>query len=242
MQIDPGSLGWGIVGAGLLLADRRMAEALEPQDGLYTLVERDGGSEAVTVVGSVAGVIFAAGDSAALLDAIDARGVRIVSLTVTEHGYGLNAATKRLDPGHPAIAADLADPTRPHSAVGILVEAFRRRRDAGRRAFTGLSCDNIQHNGHVLKAAVLDFARLCDPSLADWIAAEARFPSAMVDRITPATRPEDVAALAARHGIVDAWPVFAEPFRQWVIEDDFADGRPDWNRVGAQFVPDRRPL
>jgi mannitol 2-dehydrogenase len=246
MQADPEAVGWGVVGAGLLPADRRMAEALGPQGGLYTLVERDGGSEAVTVIGCIAGLIHAAEDSAALLDAIDAPGVRIVSLTVTEHGYCLNAATKRLDPAHPAIAADLADPARPHSAVGILVEAYRRRRDMGRRAFTGLSCDNIQHNGQVLKGAVLDFARLREPEpvgegLADWIAREARFPDTMVDRITPATRPGDTAALAVRHGIVDAWPVFAEPFRQWVVADDFADDRPAWERVGVQFVPDVAP-
>jgi mannitol 2-dehydrogenase len=246
MQGDPDALGWGVVGAGLLPADRRMVEALGPQDGLYTLVERDGGGEVVTVIGCVAGLIFAAEDSSDLLEAIDAPDVRIVSLTVTEHGYCLNAATKRLDPDHPAIVADLADPARPHTAVGILVEALRRRRDAGHRAFTGLSCDNIQHNGRVLKAAVLDFARLRDPTpvgegLADWIAREARFPDTMVDRITPATRPEDTAALAIDHGVIDAWPVFAEPFRQWVITDDFADGRPDWERVGARFVPDVAP-
>jgi mannitol 2-dehydrogenase len=116
----------------------------------------------------------------------------------------------------------------------------------GRRAFTGLSCDNIQHNGQVLKGAVLDFARLREPEpvgegLADWIAREARFPDTMVDRITPATRPGDTAALAVRHGIVDAWPVFAEPFRQWVVADDFADDRPAWERVGVQFVPDVAP-
>ena len=146
-----------------------------------------------------------------------------------------------LDFGHPTIAADLAAPEKPHSAVAIIVEALRRRIASGRPAFTALSCDNIQHNGNVLRRAVLQFAERRDASLARWIEANARFPNTMVDRITPVTRPEAVADLATRHGIDDGWPVFCETFRQWVIEDDFVQGRPPWERVGAQFVNDVTP-
>ena len=241
MQADPAAPSWGIVGVGLLPADLRMHEALRPQGSLYTLVERSGSDETVTVIGSVTEVLFAGESTAALLDAIDRAGVRIVSLTVSENGYCLNPATKRLDPDHEIIVADLLDPERPHSAIGVIVEAYRRRMAAGRKAFTALSCDNIQLNGHVMKAAVLDFARLRDPALAAWIETHGRFPSSMVDRITPVTRAEDTADLAARHGVIDAWPVFSESFRQWVIEDDFADGRPAWEAVGAQFVADVGP-
>lgn len=241
MEIQPEALAWGIVGAGLLPADRRMYEALAPQDGLYTLVERSGTVETVTVIGAIAEVIHAGDSSAALLDAIDRPAIRIVSLTVTENGYCLNAATKRLDPGHRLIVGDLADPQHPHSAIGIIAEAYRRRMVAGRAAFTALSCDNIQHNGNVLRQAVLDFAALRDPALGLWIEQNARFPNSMVDRITPVTAPEDIADLAARHGIVDKWPVFSETFTQWVIEDDFAQGRPAWEEVGAQFVADVSP-
>jgi len=241
MEAQPGARAWGIAGAGLLPADRAMHEALAPQDRLYTLVERSGEQERVTVIGALTATIHAGEDSAPLLDAIDGDGVRIVSLTVTENGYCLNPATKRLDRENAAIAADLDHPATPHSAIGIIAEAYRRRMASGRRAFTALSCDNIPHNGVVLKQAVLDFARARDGELARWIEAEARFPSTMVDRITPRTRPQDVADLAARYGIVDAWPVFCETFTQWVIEDDFADGRPDWETVGAQFVPDVAP-
>jgi len=241
MALQPAALAWGVIGAGLLPADWRMHDALSPQDGLYILVERDATAETVTVIGATPEVIYAADDSAMLLDAIDRPGVRIVSLTVTEHGYGLNRAVKRLDPAHPMIAADLDAPTRPHSAIGIIVEGLRRRMAAGRKPFTAMSCDNIQHNGLVLKQAVLDFAGLIDPELATWIDCNARFPSTMVDRITPVTRPQDVADLAARYGVIDNWPVFSEPFTQWVIEDDFADGRPDWGAVGAQFVTDVAP-
>jgi mannitol-1-phosphate/altronate dehydrogenase len=241
MERDPAALAWGIAGAGLMPGDARMRDSLAPQDGLYTLVERDGTTEKATVIGAITEVIFAAGSPADLLARIDAPATRIVSLTVSENGYCLNPATRLLDPAHPAIRRDLANPDAPRSAPGVLVEAMRRRRDAGRGAFTALSCDNIQDNGKVLRAAVLDLARLRDPALADWIAAEGAFPNTMVDRITPATRQEHIAHLERAYGLHDRWPVFAESFTQWVIEDRFAAGRPAWEEVGAQFVPDVAP-
>jgi mannitol 2-dehydrogenase len=238
---DPDSSGWAIIGAGLLPGDRRMHDSLAPQDGLYTLVERSGGDATVTVIGSLAKVIFAGASSEALLAEIDSPAIRIVSLTVTENGYCLNPSTKRLDPEHRLIRQDLADPARPHSAIGIIVEAYRRRRTAGAAAFTALSCDNIQHNGEVLREAVLTLARMRDPELAAWIERQASFPSTMVDRITPVTAPQDVEALERDYGIVDRWPVFCETFTQWVIEDRFVQGRPAWETVGAQFVDDVAP-
>ena len=241
MDQRPDMLRHGIVGAGLLPGDRRMQESLAPQDNLYTLVERSGTGEAVTVIGSLAGVVFAGDGSAALLDSIGQPGIGIVSLTVTENGYCLNRATKRLDPEHPLILQDLARPEQPSSAIGIIVEACRRRRDAGAPPFTAMSCDNIQHNGDVLRDAVLALANMRDPALADWIAGSVPFPSTMVDRITPVTAEADVAGLAERHGILDRWPVFSEAFTQWVVEDRFAAGRPAWEEVGAQFVADVAP-
>ena len=241
MQHGDDALGWGIVGAGLMPADRKMKDSLGPQDNLYTLVERGASDETVTVIGSLADVIFAGESSAALLRAIDNPHIRIVSLTVTEHGYCLNRSTKRLDPEHPLVRKDLAQPDEPASAIGIVAEAYRRRMAAGLPPFTALSCDNIQHNGTVLREAVLALAALRDPKLADWIAANGHFPSTMVDRITPVTAEEDIAALAERYGVIDRWPVFSETFTQWVIEDDFPAGRPAWETVGAQFVNDVAP-
>ena len=241
MNRRPESLEWGIVGVGLMPADERMRESLAPQDTLYTLVERQESDECVTVIGSLADVLYAGQSTAAVLKAIDNPASRIVSLTVTEVGYCLNSATKQLDPAHPLIAHDLAHPEQPRSAIGVIVEAFRRRSALGLPAFTALSCDNIQHNGNVLSRAVLAMARLRDSSLADWIATNARFPNTMVDRITPMTTPENVSYLAERFGIDDRWPVFCEKFTQWVIEDDFVDGRPAWEEVGAQCVPDVTP-
>ncbi|HEY2068397.1 MAG TPA: mannitol dehydrogenase family protein [Rhizomicrobium sp.] len=239
MDRDADALRWGITGAGLMPNDRKMRDVLKAQDGLYTLVERDGADETVTVIGALTDVLFAGETSTRVLAAIDR--ARIVSTTVTENGYCLNRATKRLDTSHPLIAADLAHPGDPRSVIGIITEAYRRRMVTGAAPFTALCCDNIQHNGDVLRDAVLDFASLRDPALADWISTHARFPNSMVDRITPVTREEDIAALSARHGIADGWPVFCETFTQWVIEDDFADGRPAWEQAGAQFVTDVTP-
>jgi len=232
---------WGIVGVGTLLADVRVRDALAAQDALYTLVERQDGDETATVIGSVCEVIFAGESSQAALGAIDDPAIRIVSLTVTENGYCRNAATRTLDREHPSIVHDLAHPDRPRSAVGILVEAYRRRMAARAPAFTALTCDNIQHNGVVLRDAVLALAGWRDHALAEWIAANASFPSTMVDRITPVTTPAQIKDFTARFDLVDRWPIFCERFRQWVIEDSFVAGRPAWEEVGAQFVADVAP-
>ena len=241
MERRPDALRWGIIGAGLMPGDRKMHDSLVPQQGLYTLVERSGAAEARTVIGSIPRVVFAGQSSDELLRAIDDPAIRIVSLTVTENGYCLNRATKRLDLEHDLIRHDLAQPARPRSAIGIIVEAYRRRREADRPPFTALTCDNIQHNGDVLREAVLALAEEREPGLAAWIRAGARFPNTMVDRITPVTQEFQIAELRERHGVADRWPVFSETFMQWVIEDRFVQGRPAWEEVGAQFVEDVAP-
>ena len=241
MERRAGALGWGIVGAGLLPGDRRVRESLAPQDNLYTLVERDGAEETATVIGSLAEVVFAGEATEALLARMEDPAIRIVSLTVSENGYCLNPATRQLDPEHPAIRADLAAPTRPRSAIGVIVEAYRRRMEARSGAFTAMTCDNIQNNGDVLREAVLSLAGRRDARLAGWIEEHGAFPDTMVDRITPVTRPEGIAHLEREYGLRDRWPVFAESFTQWVVEDRFAAGRPEWEEVGAQFVPDVAP-
>ena len=169
--------------------------------------------------------------------------VRIVSLTVTEKGYCHEPATGRLNPDHPDIVHDLATPDAPRSAPGFLVAALARRRAAGLRPFTVLCCDNLPENGRIVRGVTLDLARRIDPGLADWIAAEGAFPSTMVDRIVPATKPEDIARLTAITGTLDLSPVMHEPFRQWVVEDAFVDGqRPDLGAVGVQLVEDVTPF
>ena len=241
MGVDRDALGWGIQGAGLRANDVPLLDALNGQDGLYTLIEREGEEENRVLIGSIVAAIDASASSAGLLAAIDDPRTRIVSATVTENGYHLDRATKQLDLASAGIVHDLAEPQAPTTLPGILVEGYRRRRAAGAQAFTALSCDNIQHNGNVLKAAVLTLARQQDPGLADWIAEKASFPNTMVDRITPVPTLPEIEAFAAETGVADRASLSAEIFRQWVIEDDFVAGRPAWEKVGAQFVDDVTP-
>jgi fructuronate reductase len=231
---------WGIVGVSLRNPDIR--DALAPQGGAYTLLELGPEGETAQVIEAVAEVLVAPEDPEAVLSRMADPAVKIVTLTVTEKGYCHSPATGRLDLAHPDIAHDLANPL-PRSAPGFLVRALARRRAAGARPITVLTCDNLPSNGHLLRGIVLDFARAVDPALADWIAAEGRFPSTMVDRIVPATTEAGVARVARMTGRHDAEPVLHEPFRQWVVEDDFVDGaRPDLGAVGVELVADVTPF
>lgn len=241
MGLDEGALDWGIRGAGLRAADRELLAALTRQDGLYSLIEREGTQQNRLVIASIVAAIDASQSADTLLAAMGDQSTRIVSTTVTENGYYLDRATRTIDFADPAIAADLADPGRPRTAPGILVEALRRRRETGSPGFTVLCCDNIPHNGNVLKAAVLSLAARQAPELADWIDASVSFPNSMVDRITPFPTAAEIAAFAAETGLDDRASLHCELFRQWVIEDDFVAGRPAWERVGAQFVADVGP-
>ncbi len=225
---------WGICAVSLKSPTAR--DQLEPQGGAYTSVELGPEGETRTVIGSIARVLVAPEDPGAVVEAMADPAVRIVSLTITEKGYCHNPATGALDPAHPDIAHDLEQPGQPRSAIGFLCAALDRRRLAGSAPFTVLSCDNLPSNGALVRGVVLDFARRRSPDLADWIEAEVPFPATMVDRITPATTPDDVAKLAGVTGYEDPAMVVHEPFRQWVIEDAFASGRPAWEAAGAQFV------
>ncbi len=201
------------------------------------LVRGPEGTEA-RVIGSIARVIAAAREPGAVLAAMADPATRIVSLTVTEKAYGLDRAGGVIQPGHPAIAPDLRAPREPKGAIGLLVEAFRRRREEGLEPFTVLCCDNLPENGALLRAGVLDFAGRIDPALVLWIEAGAAFPSTMVDRITPAATPATLADAARLTGCEDRAAIETEPFSQWVIEDRFPAGRPAWEAGGAIFVDD----
>lgn len=230
---------WMITGVSLRSCDA--ADALNPQTGLYTVLVRGGEGISARVVGSIATVLAAPREPAAVIDALAAPSTRIVSLTVTEKGYGFDPSSGGLDRTQPEIAADLAAPTRPTSVVGYLVAGLVRRRARSAPGLTVLSCDNLPGNGELVRRLVLDFARELDRGLADWIAETVRFPSTMVDRITPASSVETLAEAERATGRVDKAAVETEPFSQWVIEDDFAVGRPDWEAGGALFVPSVAP-
>jgi mannitol 2-dehydrogenase len=239
---DGQAMDWGICGIGLQPSNAAMRDVMAAQDGLYTLVLRHGdGSWDARVIGSITEYIFAPDEPEAAIEKMAAPATRIVSLTVTEGGYNLDAVTGEFIAADEAVQADLRPGAVPQTMFGLVTEALARRRDRGVPAFSIVCCDNIQGNGQVSKHAFTAFARLRDPVLADWITEHVRFPNGMVDRITPQTTDADRAELSRRFGVEDRWPVLSEPFVQWVLEDDFSDGRPPLEDAGVQIVPDVEP-
>ncbi|MER0236928.1 mannitol dehydrogenase family protein [Fulvimarina sp. MAC8] len=230
---------WRIASVSLRSTD--IADAMNPQDGLFTLVEAGPEGPKARVIGSIAKVIAAARESCAVVEALSDPAIRIVTITVTEKAYGIDRAVMDIDEGHSAIAADLENPREPSGVIGLLVEGLRRRFDAGLEPFTVLCCDNLPENGQILRAGVAGFARRVDPALAERIAEEVAFPSSMVDRITPASTDETFSTAERLTGLEDKAAVETEPFLQWVIEDHFPQGRPDWEAGGALFVDDVAP-
>ena len=233
---------WGICGVGLRDEDRAMQQALESQDYLYTLYEL-GASNAkqIQVVGAIGNYLLAPDNAEAVILKLLESETRIVSLTITEGGYCTDDGTGEFLAELPQIRYDLEHPQAPVTVFGFLVEALARRRDAGVAPFTVMSCDNLPHNGTVTRNAVLSFAALRDVELRDWIADNVTFPNGMVDRITPMTSDVHRRQLEDETGIQDAWPVVAEPFLQWVLEDKFCNGRPALENVGVQFTDDVTP-
>ncbi|WP_168567090.1 mannitol dehydrogenase family protein [Crateriforma spongiae] len=233
---------WGICGVGIREDDARMAAAMGPQDCLYSLiVKHPNGLVESSVIGSMIDFILGTDDPSVVISKMASPETRIVSLTITEGGYNLSPATGDFDFDNPDVVHDLEHPDQPKSVFGYLTAALKMRRDAGAAPVTVLSCDNIQHNGDLARRMLLRFAQRQSPELASWIEDQVTFPNSMVDRITPVTSEADIEYFRVQSGLVDQWPVTSEPFRQWVIEDRFANGRPAWEQVGAQFVPDVSP-
>ena len=234
-----GDLRWGVIGASLRSPGVR--DQLNPQDGLYSVVVREGDQRDVRIIGAIKSVMVAPEDPAALVAAMAHPDVHIVTLTVTEKGYRLDPASGALMVDDPDVAADLSDLSAPRTAPGFVTAALAARKAAGLPPFTVISCDNLPHNGARIRQAVLDMAGRIDPDLRDWIETHGAFPQTMVDRIVPATTPEDVAANEALLGVTDQGMVKTEPFTQWVIEDRFAGPRPDFESLGVQITADVAP-
>lgn len=236
----PSDPSWGIIGASLRRGDTR--DALAPQDFLYTVAIRDAAGTTNRVIGSIIDILDANTQRDELIAMLADPRIRIVSLTVTEKGYCHDPATGELDPNHPDIVHDLANPTAPISAPGLIARAIELRRDAGIAPFTVMSCDNLPVNGKTTQRIVTGFAQLRSPDLADYIAQHVAFPSTMVDRIVPATTDADRETVRTATGRDDAWPIMTEPFTQWVIEDRFVSGRPAFELAGAQMAGDVEPF
>jgi fructuronate reductase len=235
--IEAGDVRWGTVGASLRAAETR--DALRPQDWLYSVTESDQSGERLCVVGSLQGLLVAPENPASLLQVLCKQSVKIVSLTVTEKGYCHDPATGELNEDHPDIRYDLANPDAPRSAPGFVTRAIALRRDQGLAPFTVLCCDNLPSNGHVSRRVISRLGELHNAELGKYIDGIIAFPSTMVDRIVPATTDADRAKVAQALGMTDNWPVMTEAFTQWVIEDNFPSGRPDW---AAHFVSDVSPF
>lgn len=235
---------WGICEVNLMPGnDAHLIENLKAQNLLYTVAELGADTTEMKVIGSMKEALHPVFDGCeGILHALARPETAIVSLTITEKGYCTEAASGKLDLNNLLIKHDLANPQQPKSAIGYIVEALNMRRLQGLKAFTVLSCDNVRENGLIARAAVTGFAKARNPELAAWIGSNVSFPCTMVDRIVPAATDETLGLIAEKLGVFDPCAIACEPFRQWVIEDNFVNGRPDWDKVGAQFVEDVVPF
>ncbi len=231
---------FAIIGAGVMPGDVKMRDILAGQDFLYTLVEQTADRSEARIIGGMIDYI-APGNAGQVIATLADPAIRIASLTITEGGYFIDAATGHFDLTHPAIVKDGQNPDEPATVFGMLVAGLKARRDAGVIPFTVMCCDNIPHNGNVTREAVIETARLSDPELAGWISTNVAFPNSMVDRITPATGSRELGLIRSDFGIDDDAPVFCEDFTQWVMEDNFPAGRPPFEDVGVEFVEDVAP-
>lgn len=215
---------WGICGVGVLPADRKMADVMAAQDGLYTLLlEHPDGTRSARVIGSIVDYRYAPDDPEGVIELLAAPSTKIISLTITEGGYNIDSLGEGV------------------SVFGLVVEALARRRDRGVPSPTIVSCDNIEGNGDVARQAFTTYADRVHPRLGEWMTANTKFPNSMVDRITPVTTPDVIAVVKNEFGVDDRWPVAAEPFTSWVLEDDFADDRPPFEKVDVLMVDDVVP-
>ncbi|MDO6695630.1 mannitol dehydrogenase family protein [Aliiglaciecola sp. 3_MG-2023] len=234
------ALDWAIRGAGTKSYDAIMRDKLEPQDWLTTVVELDSDGLTAQVCGSM--IDFIENDEQSVIQALCSSEIRIVSLTITEGGYFMDDKTGGFNISHPEIQQDINNFSHPKTVFGIIIKALQYRRDNHIPPFTVMSCDNIPHNGLVTKRVVSQMADKIDQQLADWIEKNVSFPNSMVDCITPATSNLEREKLTSLFTINDNAPVFCEPFRQWVMEDDFVNGRPPLEEVGVEFVDDVEPF
>ena len=231
---------WGICGVSL----RRTAirDRLAPQDYRYTVVEKSAQGETARIIGVLQNILVAPEDPAAVIAQMANPDCKIVSLTITEKGYYHDPASGKLQLNNSSIQHDLEHLEAPQTAIGFIVAALQQRHQQQQPPFTVLSCDNLPHNGQLLRGLVLEFATAYDAKLAQWIETNVAFPSTMVDRIVPATTDNDISAAEKILNVSDQAVIMCEPFKQWVIEDQFCNSRPKWELAGAQFVQDVAPF
>lgn len=229
---------WGIVGAGMHSKKRR--DVIEPQDWLQTIIELDGDHYQARIIGSMVNFVPVEPEKHhAMYEKMIEPNIKIVGLLATEGGYYLKNGT--FDKDAKDVQKDVANPDKPITAFGVIIKALKARKDKGLKPFTVMSCDNIPHNGDVAKSVVVGLAKQTDSEFADWIEKNVAFPNSMVDRITPTSADENFLKKNLK-GLEDEMPVVCEPYRQWVMEDNFCNGRPPLDKVGVRFVKDVTPF
>ncbi len=243
---DAGDQRWTLAGGNLRADMAETIEALHRQHGAYTLETiSPSGEHHYQRITAIREVVPYEPSLRRLIELAADPGTRIISFTVTEAGYYLDA-DNRLDFGaFPDLAADLqrAKSGQPGNTLyGALTALLRARHAAHAGPLTLLNCDNLRHNGERSRAGLLQFIeRVGDAALADWVRAHTTSPNAMVDRITPRPAPEVRARVKEATGVDDPAAVMGERFIQWVIEDDFCNGRPAFETVGVEMVASVQP-
>ncbi|MBP0903198.1 mannitol dehydrogenase family protein [Mariniflexile gromovii] len=235
-------LNFGICGIDLLDSDRKIYNVLKDQDGLYTLITKDpNGLHQTKIISSIVEYFFGPENPMAVIERLANPDIHIISLTIAEDGYHLNEITGEFDQNHPAVAEDIKNPFYPKTVFGYLTQAFKLRKLRGVSGCTILSCDNIKSNGDTMRQSFFSYVSNVDPDLLPWLIENTTFPNSMVDRITPLTQPQDIDALKQDFLIEDRWPVICGSFSSWIIEDNFLNERPQWEKVGVQFVKNIEP-
>lgn len=236
---DASQQNWGIRGVMLLPGDEHLYKALKKQNNEYTLTVcgRTGIDETYRI-GALVDLIWGIENKDAVIAGIADANIRIITLTITEGGYNIEKSNGEFMLDNADIQHDLQNPQTPKTVFGFVAEGLRKRMISGNGPITILSCDNLQHNGNTARKAFTSFIHEQDEELAAWVKNNVTFPNSMVDRITPATRPDDIVRLNTKNGTTDEAPVYCEDFIQWVIEDKFIAGRPSWENVGAEFTDD----
>lgn len=228
---------WAIYGVSAMPNDKTLYENLKNQDRLYSILTMSQNGIDAQVVGSITDGCFAPETPELVIDKIADAGTKIVSLTITEWGYYFDA-DNNLDTSHADIKHDIENVDKPKTALFLIIQGLKKRHQQNGEKITLLSCDNLQGNGHILKKIILQIADIAAPEIKDWIEQNIAFPNSMVDRITPVSNPDDITHMTNQYGVEDNCPVRCEPFAQWVIEDNFAAGRPSLEDIGVQFVDD----
>lgn len=238
-MLASGDFDWGIT--GVTQRSDTVARQLAPQDGLFTVTERGNGAAPLRVVSSIVEAISGRDNPASVVDRIAAEATSVLTLTITEKGYRIDPRTGTLNVADDQVRADLAGQA-PQSAIGQIARGLQQRSRADAGPLTVVSCDNLPGNGELTRKLVHAFAAALPPGEAEpllaWLDAHVTFPNTMVDRMVPATTAGDLDAVERELGLRDEAAVVAEPFLQWVIEDNFAARRPRWEDAGALFSSD----